>query len=136
MLVGFAIYSLIILFLKVDPYDTNKNTYFETVRDASEISNELPVLYMTSRDRNFKYYLEQYKFKDLHVSLNGFRKNALSKKPEAFFIMADLKHNTERMTEIVEKQLFLGKNYEIHRSEIYQNMYDRKFTQLIYVVKK
>ena len=136
VLTGVFLYSLLVLFLKPDPYETNKSTYLEPIRDANSVGNEHPVLFMTTKNRNFEYYLNQFGFREKSAGLGHFKKKYLNSDLTDYFVFFDLKYNNKRKREVLDEGLFQFKGYEIKSTKIYKNMYNRHFVQFFHLKKK
>ncbi|MBT8276779.1 MAG: glycosyltransferase family 39 protein [Bacteroidia bacterium] len=128
---GLIIYSVLVLFLKSNPYYHSATSYREIAQEAKAINNDAPVLYLCKDGFYFDYYLHQNNFMDRREDFVSFLTLVKKDSPKEYFVFLDLRLTPEKFKNGVP----VIPGYEEVSSKTFRNAANIKTVQLVHYKK-
>jgi len=115
-------YSLLLLFLKENPYYAQTTSYREIAAETKLMNNDPPIFYLanTTNERYFRYYLTQYKFSKGRVNFDALTQLVGRESSNEYFVFLDLRPVPEKY----KKAIPMVEGYYKSDSTTFANKYN------------
>ncbi|RDK88509.1 glycosyltransferase family 39 protein [Marinirhabdus gelatinilytica] len=132
--IGIIVYSTIILATSEKPYFEKKGMYREIVQSA-DVDNGTPILFLTSKARNFDYYLRQNGYRQLRARQKDFDVYMNENDPEEYVVFIDLHHKIYQLDKILKEKQIEYEGYSLFEMKEARNMHKATTMRMLHYKK-